>query len=96
MAEFQWWLLLLGLVLGGGLVAAVFLDAARSEADIGAEELPAEATWIAERLGASEGTGDPSLVQHVLLLHRAYLQEPPPDVVEDRTADAPARTASDT
>ena len=106
MAEFQWWLLLLGLVVGGGLVAVVFLDAARQEADIAAEELRAEAIWIAEQLRGSRDAAQPSqvqpsqvqpsLVQHVLELHRAYLQEPPPDVVEDRTADAPARPASDT
>jgi hypothetical protein len=83
MAEFQWWLLLLGLVAGGGLVAVVYIDGARQEADLEAAELPAEAAWIAERLGTgADGTAagaDPGLVEQVLLLHAEYLQQPPPD-----------------
>src|SRR3990172_1380330 len=51
MAEFQWWLLLVGLVAGGGLVAVVFLDGARREQDVEEAELPAEARGIAARLG---------------------------------------------
>ena len=54
MAEFQWWLLLVGLVAGGGLVAVVFLDGARREQDVDEAELPAEAQWIAARLGSGE------------------------------------------
>jgi len=80
MAEFQWWLLLVGLVAGGGLVAVVFLDGARREQDIEADELPAEAAWIAERLGAGEqGRLDPTEIEAVLREHREYRQLPPPD-----------------
>jgi hypothetical protein len=82
MAEFQWWLLLLGLVAGGGLVAVVYVDGARREADLEAAELPAEAAWIADRLGVSgDGSAgtDPALVEQVLLLHAEYLEGPPPD-----------------
>jgi len=79
MAEFQWWLLLLGLVAGGGLVAVVFLDGSRREEDVAAEELPAEATWISRRLGDGPAAGDPALVERVLLLDREYRREPPPD-----------------
>ena len=34
MAEFQWWLLIVGLVAGGGLVAVVSMDGRRREQDI--------------------------------------------------------------
>ena len=44
MAEFDWWLLVLGLVVGGGLVYLVLADGARRDADLEAEELPAEAS----------------------------------------------------
>ena len=79
MAEFQWWLLLLGLVAGGGLVAVVFLDGSRREADITAEELPAEASWISERLREGRPGADSALVEQVLLMDREYRREPPPD-----------------
>ena len=83
MAEFQWWLLLLGLVAGGGLVAVVYIDGARREADLEADELPAEAAWIADRLGDGAGRvgaeAAPGFVEQVLLLHAEYLRQPPPD-----------------
>jgi len=82
MAEFQWWLLLLGLVAGGGIVAVVYLDGARRDQDVADEELPAEAVWIGERLAARGRSVDPMVVERVLLEHRAYLLEPPPDRFE--------------
>jgi hypothetical protein len=91
MAEFQWWLLLLGLVAGGGIVAAVYLDGARRDQDIDDRELPAEATWIGERLAARGQAIDAAAIERVLLEHRAYRLEPPPDRLEtilDATADA--------
>ena len=66
MAEFQWWLLLLGLVAGGGIVAVVYMDSARRDQDIADKELPAEALLISERLSRTghagrsrDGRGDP-------------------------------------
>lgn len=82
MAEFQWWLLLVGLVAGGGLVAVVFLDGARREQDLEEAELPAEAQWIADRLGSRGGQLDPVDVEAVLREHREYRQLPPPDRLE--------------
>jgi len=79
MAEFQWWLLLVGLVAGGGLVAVVFLDGARREQDLDEEELPAEANWIAARLAARGITAEPLDVEAVLAEHREYRLMPPPD-----------------
>lgn len=79
MAEFQWWLLLVGLVVGGGIVAVVYLDGTRREQDIASQELPAEAAWIGDRLMDSGRPVDDSIIVQVLREHRAYRAELPPD-----------------
>jgi hypothetical protein len=89
MAEFQWWLLLLGLVAGGGIVAVVYLDGARREQDIEDAELPAEATWISERLIARGHQVDAATAERVLLEHRSYRLEPPPDRLEPVVEPSP-------
>ena len=45
-AEFNWWLLIVGLVVGAGLVWFVLADPRRREVDIDAEERPREAAWL--------------------------------------------------
>ncbi|HEX4898413.1 MAG TPA: hypothetical protein VFV53_08670 [Candidatus Limnocylindrales bacterium] len=92
MAEFQWWLLLVGLVAGGGLVAVVFLDGARREVDVDEAELPAEAQWIAARLGSGARPLDPHQVEAILREHREYRQLPPPDRLDP--IDAPPAGAA--
>ena len=82
MAEFQWWLLLLGLVAGGGIVAVVYMDGSRRDQDIADEELPAEALLISERLSGRGRQVDPGVVEEILLEHRAYRAAPPPDRFE--------------
>jgi len=100
MAEFQWWLLLVGLVAGGGLVAVVSMDSRRREQDISELEQRAEASWIAEQLAGGGGL-DPSTVEAVLRAHRDYLSLQPPDrlIVEDDDVRAyaldPDRTRRD-
>jgi hypothetical protein len=97
MAEFQWWLLLVGLVAGGGLVAVVFLDGARREQDIDDEELPAEAAWIASRLGGGARRPlDPVDVEVILREHREYRLLAPPDriVPVDAAPDGPTPSAA--
>jgi hypothetical protein len=79
MAEFQWWLLLVGLVAGGGLVAVVSMDGRRREEDLDDLERQAEANWIAERLGSRDRNLDAGTVASVLRIHREYLSAPPPD-----------------
>lgn len=79
MAEFQWWLLLVGIVAGGGLVAIVTMDSRRRDEDLAEAERRAEATWIAERLYARDPALDPDTVEAVLQVHREYLALPPPD-----------------
>jgi hypothetical protein len=91
MAEFQWWLLLVGLVAGGGLVAVVSMDARRREEDLSALERRAEATWIADQLAVRDRAPaiDAAGVEAVLATHREYLGLPPPDriVVEPLDVD---------
>ena len=94
MAEFQWWLLIVGLVAGGSLVGVVLMSNARREADLSDEERGAEATWIAGWL-ASEGRGvERDDVEAILLAHRDYLGLPPPDRLEplEYALDQPATT----
>lgn len=79
MAEFQWWLLLVGLVAGGGLVAIVSMDGRRREEDLADLERRAEANWIAERLAGPDRLIDPRTVESILRVHREYLSMPPPD-----------------
>ncbi len=98
MAEFQWWLLIVGLVAGGGLVAALYMDARRREEDVDEEELRAEATWIAARLSPLAGELDGRTVEAVLRAHREYLALPAPDrleVVVEPDAAGAAVTATD-
>jgi hypothetical protein len=89
MAEFQWWLLLVGLVAGGGLVAVVSMDGRRREEDLADLERRAEANWIAERLTSLDPGLDLGTVDSVLRMHREYLSLPPPDrlVAEDEARD---------
>lgn len=82
MAEFQWWLLIVGLVAGGGLVALVFMNGARIEHEIDERERPAEATWISEHLAAEGRDVDPYTAEAVLWAHKEYLALPPPDRIE--------------
>ena len=93
MAEFQWWLLLVGLVAGGGLVAVVTMDGRRREVDLEDLERRAEANWIAERLVGSAQWIDGPTVSAVLDLHREYLGLPPPDafVGDEAPGDAAFR-----
>jgi hypothetical protein len=79
MSEFNWWLLIVGLVVGAGLVWLVLADSARREADVDARELPAEAAWIADSMADQGRPIDRSDAEEVLRLHRAYLSGPPPD-----------------
>jgi hypothetical protein len=97
MAEFQWWLLIVGLVAGGGLVAVVSMDSRRREEDISELEHQAEATWIADQLAYREFV-DPATVEAVLRAHREYLSLLPPDrlVVEGADAEAPPGSDAET
>jgi hypothetical protein len=89
-AEFNWWLLIVGLVIGAGLVYLVLADSSRRDADVLADELPREATWIAASMRAEGRPIDPPTAERVLELHRAYLSAPPPDPDPDAEPDPAA------
>ena len=78
-AEFNWWLLIVGLVVGGGLVWFVLLESRRREVDVEADERPREAAWLSAALADEGHDVTPEAVERLLVLHRSYLEAPPPD-----------------
>jgi hypothetical protein len=79
MAEFNWWLLILGVVGGAVMAWLVLAESSRRERDIDERELPAEATWIARTLGTP--LIDAEVAEDVLRAHRQYLGFTPPDAL---------------
>ena len=78
-AEFNWWLLIVGLVAGAGLVYLILADSSRRDEEIAAEEVPREAAWIAATLRDEGIPLPPETAERVLELHRVYLSSVPPD-----------------
>jgi hypothetical protein len=91
-AEFNWWLLIVGLVVGAGLVWFVLMDARRREVDIDERERPREALWLSRMLADEGHDISPDVAERLLLLHRSYLEAPPPDdpPIESTTSARPA------
>ena len=81
-AEFNVWLLIVGLVVGAGLVWLVVMDSRRRESEIDAVELPREAAWLSAVMTEDGDAVSPEVAERLLLLHRAYLDAPPPDAVD--------------
>src|SRR5688572_19715701 len=94
-AEFNVWLLIVGLVVGAGLVWVVMMDGRRREAEVDATELPREAAWISAVLAEDGFDVSPDAAEQALLLHRAYLGAPPPDPVEDEADGAAGADGAD-
>ena len=82
-AEFNWWLLIVGVVVGAVLAYLVLADSARREHDILEREVPAEAEWLARTLADEGRLVDADTTEAVLRAHRRYLQLPPPDALVD-------------
>jgi hypothetical protein len=78
-AEFNWWLLIVGLVVGAGLAWFVLMDTRRRDVDVDDRERPREALWLSRMLGDEGHSVSPEAAERLLLLHRAYLEAPPPD-----------------
>ena len=78
-AEFNWWLLIVGLVVGAGLVWLVVADSRRREVDVSAAEREGEAHWIAATMTDVGQPIDDADVLDILRLHAAYLAASPPD-----------------
>jgi hypothetical protein len=86
-AEFNWWLLIVGLVVGAGLTWLVLADSSRREVDIEDRELEGESRWIADALADLHQPLDDERVLDVLRLHRAYRAAAPPDEVDESWPD---------
>ena len=92
-AEFNWWLLVVGLVVGAGLVWFIVQDSRRREADVEAGERIREAAWLSATLAQEGWTVPPEAAERLLDLHRAYLEAPPPDEVPEPMS-RPARAST--
>ena len=79
-AGFDWWLLVVGIVGGGGLAWLVIGDFRRREDDEAADEQAREAGWIADAITEAGRPIDEETVEEILRLHRAYLDGPTPDL----------------
>src|SRR2546428_6533625 len=76
--QFDWWLILVGFVLGAGLAWLVLAELHRREDDLAAREREVEAEWIAADMNAHGFPADAEAVGEVLRLHRTYLASIPP------------------
>jgi hypothetical protein len=85
-AEFNWWLLIVGLVVGAGIAWFVLMDSRRREDDIDEQERPREALWLSRVLTDEGHPVSPDVTERLLVLHEAYLEAPPPD--DPEPADA--------
>lgn len=88
-AEFNWWLLIVGLVLGAGLVWFVLADSRRREVDVDAVERPREAAWLSQAMAEDGVNVPPEIAERLLELHGRYLGAVPPDDPDDVAAGAP-------
>lgn len=70
---FAWWLIVLGIAIGVGLVWLFVVRLPRTDADVGASETPIEAEWISRNIETYGGLAPQPLVEEVLELHRQYL-----------------------
>lgn len=93
-AEFNVWLLIVGLIVGAGLVWLVVMDSRRRETEVDATERPREAAWLSLVMAEDGFDISSEAAERLLVLHRAYLGAPPPDGIEvgDAAQRPPPRT----
>lgn len=89
-AEFNWWLLIVGLVVGAGIVWFVVADMRRDEDEVDDAERPREALWLATVLEREGHAVTPDAAVRLLELHQAYLGAPPPDAAPVMAPDLAA------
>jgi hypothetical protein len=94
-AEFNWWLLIVGVVVGAVLTYLVLADSARRERDVAEREVPAEAAWLARSLTDEGRPVDGDTAEALLRAHRRYLGLPPPDALVDPDTLEPIDAGSD-
>jgi hypothetical protein len=83
-AEFNWWLLIVGLVIGASLTWLVMAETTRRESDVADAERRPEARWISMILAHTGRDVPADRVEEVLRLHRDYLAAPPPDEPDEQ------------
>jgi hypothetical protein len=90
-AEFNVWLLIVGLVIGAGLTWLVVAEIRRSDDDVSSPERQLEARWISDQLAGSEDAVSDDQAAAVLRLHARYLaiSLPPEDTYSDELGEAP-------
>jgi hypothetical protein len=86
-SEFNWWLLLLGLVVGGGLTWLVLAETRRREQDLEEKDLADEASWLEERLAEEGRALSSDTIKRVVQLHREYLAVVPADEADEWRPD---------
>jgi len=82
-AEFNWWLLVVGLVIGAGAVWLILVELGRHEDEVTEADIAAESVRIADELRARGEPIDDATVATVLRLHRERLRRPPTDDGEE-------------
>lgn len=78
-AEFNWWLLIVGLVVGAALTWLVMSESVRRDIDVTEVEQRGEARWISALVSGAGRPIAPERIEEILRLHREYLAAPPPD-----------------
>lgn len=91
-AEFNWWLLLLGLGVGAGLTWLILSDLAGREEELSQREAAEEIVWVGEALATAGRPTSPETIASVLDHHRAWLRR---DRVESDDRDDRGDAASD-
>jgi hypothetical protein len=77
-AEFDWWLLIVGLGVGAAVTWLVLVDLGRRDQDLTARERVEETAWIEAALADRGRPTSPETIGRVLELHAAYVQRPVP------------------
>jgi hypothetical protein len=86
---FSWWLVVLGIAVGIGLVWLFTVRLPVTESDVDAEETAEEAAWICQTIESWGGVAPTALVQEVLELHQRYLDgDRSPAAFTDEASDA--------
>jgi hypothetical protein len=92
MAEFNLWLLIVGIAAGAAVMWLVIGTLARQDDEVGAAERGVEAGWIARTIEEYGGRAPVQLVEQILTLHRQYLQGGPgvplPEVAAAQDSEA--------
>jgi hypothetical protein len=91
---FQWWLVIVGICLGAGLLWLVLGRLPRQDDDVGPRERQVEAMWISQTIEAGGGVAPVALIEEVLELHASYLDGPALIVDEASAAEAAARASA--